>query len=167
MKTIAITISTENGGIGWNERLPWINLSIANDNFKSHAKNNVVLVGRNAYDSHTHLRGDVTYVYTTRTDLQESDTVKRVSGDPETIINQIKTNNPDKNIIIGGGVTVYEAFYNFIDEWQVTIIEDFVPYNKDINLTNVQYIWNKRVLLNSGIDNNLSFRTYNYSKKNA
>jgi dihydrofolate reductase len=167
MKIKAITISTTNGGIGWNDKLPWFSISIVDKNFNESAKDNVVLIGRSAFENHTNLRGLVNYVYTTKDDIQETDTIKRASGSAQDIIERIKSENPDKDIIIAGGETVYRTFYDLIDEWKVTIIDEFVPYNKDINLTNIQYIWNNKVLLNSGIDNNLQFRTYLYSKKNA
>ncbi len=167
MKIKAITISTANGGIGWNDRLPWFSISIVGKNFNEFAKDNVVLIGRNAFENHKDLRGVTTYVYTTKNEIQESENIKRVSGSPQEIVERIKSENPDKDIIIAGGETVYKDFYDLIDEWRVTIIDEFVPFNRDINLTNIQYLWNKRVLVNSGTDNNLNFRTYIYSKKNA
>jgi len=33
MKIKAITISTTNGGIGWNDKLPWFSISIVDKNF--------------------------------------------------------------------------------------------------------------------------------------
>jgi dihydrofolate reductase len=164
MKTIAIMISTPNGGIGINDRMPWIHLSILADNCTELAKGNVVLVGKGPFSSYNYLRGDVTYVYSHDNTLAESDTVKRIEGEPEDVINQIKQEHPDKNIIIAGGETVYKKFYNLIDEWRITIIEDFVVYNKDIELTNIQYIWNKKRLVNTGQDGSMNFTTYHFSK---
>jgi dihydrofolate reductase len=164
MKTIAIMISTQNGGIGMNDKMPWMPLNILADNYKELATDQIVVVGKGSFKSYGHLRGEVTYVYTTDEGFPETDSVKHISGDPETVINTIKEAHPDKNIIIAGGENVFKVFYDLIDEWRVTIVEEFAIYNKDINLTNIQYVWNKKRLVNSGQDNNLNFTTYHYSK---
>jgi dihydrofolate reductase len=164
MKTIAIMISTQNGGIGMNDRLPWMPLNILADSYKELATDQVVLVGKGSFSSYAHLRGEYTYVYTKDEGFPESDNVKHISGDPIDVIEKIKENHPNKNIIIAGGEHVFKQFYDLIDEWRITIIEEFAIYNKDINLTNIQYVWKKRRLINSGQDNNMNFSTYHYSK---
>lgn len=164
MKTIAIMISTQNGGIGMNEKMPWMPLNILADNFKELATDQVVLVGRTSFNSYSHLRGEKTYVYTTDEGFPESDNVKTISGDPADVIETIKDQNPEKNIIIAGGENVFKNFYNLIDEWRVTIIEEFAIYNRDINLTDIQFNWKKKRLVNTGQDNNMNFSTYHYSK---
>jgi dihydrofolate reductase len=164
MKTIAIMISTQNGGIGMNDKMPWMSLNILKDNFKELATEHVVLVSRASFNSYPHIRGQKTYVYTTDEGFPESENVKRISGEPEDVISTIKTDNPEKNIIISGGESVFKNFYNLIDEWRVTIIEEFAIYNRDINLTDIQFNWKKKRLVNSGQDNNMNFSTYHYSK---
>lgn len=164
MTTIAIVISTENGGIGINGRMPWMTLFTMKDAHEELAVGNVVLVGRNSFTSHEHLRGDITYVYTTDETFEETDTVKRVSGDPEAVINKIKEENPDKNIIISGGEAVFKAFYDLIDEWRVTFINEFVVFNRDLNITDIQHRWNKRRLVSTGEDNNQNFSVYHFTK---
>ena len=164
MKIIAIMISTENGGIGMNNNLPWMPLNILADNYKELATDQIVLVGKGSFSSHAHLRGETTYVYTTDNGFPETDNVKRISGEPKDVIEELKQAHPNKNIIIGGGEVVFNKFYDLIDEWRVTIIEEFAIYNKDINLTNIKYVWKKKRLVNSGQDNNMNFTTYHYSK---
>jgi dihydrofolate reductase len=165
MTTTAIVISTEVGGIGINGRMPWLEFYSAKDAYQELAKNNIVLVGRKSFDSHPHLRGEVTYVYSNNVDLVESDSVKRVSGSADDIISMIKETHPDKNIIIAGGVNVFKAFWDHIDEWRVTIVKEFVVYEEDIDLTSIQYHWNDRRLLGEGVDNNQNFEIWHYRKK--
>lgn len=165
MKTIAIMVSTPTGGLGMDDSLPWFQLSIHTDNFEELAKDQIVLVGSSAFNNHNYLRGAVTYVYSKNESFQETETLKRVSGDvPEAIINKLKADHPDKNIIIAGGLSVFEKFYELIDEWRVTIVEDFVVFNKFINLTDIQHHWPKKRVVSSGQDLNQVFNTYHYSK---
>lgn len=164
MKIIAIMISTENGGIGMNNGLPWMPLNILADNYKELATDQIVLVGKSSFNSYPHLRGAKTYVYTTDVGFPESDDVKRITGEPLEIIEKLKEDHPDKNIIIAGGENVFKNFYDLIDEWRITIIEEFAIYNRDINLTNIQYIWKNRRVVNKGQDNNMNFTTYHYAK---
>ena len=72
---------------------------------------------------------------------------------------------PDKNIIIAGGVNVFKAFWDHIDDWRVTIVKEFVVYDEDIDLTSIQYHWNDRRLLGEGVDNNQNFEIWHYRKK--
>lgn len=165
MKTIAIMVSTPTGGLGMDDNLPWFQLSVHTDNFEELAKDQIVLVGNSAFNNHNYLRGAVTYVYSKNETFQETDVLKRISGDePEAIINKLKADHPDKNIIIAGGLSVFEKFYSLIDEWRVTIVEEFVVFNKFINLTDIQYNWPKKVLISSGQDLNQVFNTYHYSR---
>jgi dihydrofolate reductase len=157
-------ISTENGGIGMNNNLPWMPLNILADNYKELATDQVVLVGKGSFSSYPHLRGEVTYVYTQDQGFPETDNVKHISGSPEDVVEEIRQAHPDKNIIIAGGENVFKMFYDLIDEWRVTIIEEFAIYNRDINLTNIKYVWKKKRLVNNGQDNNMNFTTYHYSK---
>lgn len=164
MTTIAIVTSTENGGIGINGNLPWINLYLLKDAYEELAKNNVVLVGRSSFTTHEHLRGSITYVYSKEGSVEESETVKRISGTPEEVIAQITEENPDKNIIIAGGANVFKEFYNLIDEWRITYIKEFAVFNKDIDITNIQYVWNKKRIISAGTDNNKEFEVWHYTK---
>jgi dihydrofolate reductase len=157
-------VSTETGGIGIEDRLPWFQISIMGSGFEELATDQVLLVGRNSYESNKHLQGYTTYVYTTDETFEETDTVKRISGEAEDVLARIKQEHPDKNIIIGGGQTLYTKFYDLIDEWRITIIEEFVVFDRDINLTNIKYIWNKKRLVNSGQDLNMNFSTYHFTK---
>ena len=165
MTIIAIVTSTKNGGIGIEDRLPWINLYAMRDAYEQLAVGNVVLVGKQSFSSHEYLRGEVTYVYTTDETFEETEHVKRISGTAEDVINTIKENHPDKNIIIGGGASVFKIFYDLIDEWRVTFINEQAVFNKDIDITNVQYIWNDRTLLSAGTDNNKEFEVWHMKKK--
>jgi dihydrofolate reductase len=164
MKTIAIMVSTPTGGIGINDRLPWFQLGVHVENFEELSNGQVVLVGGGAFRHHNYLRGGVTYVYTNTETFQETDELKRVTGDPQSIIDNIRAENPDKNIIIAGGLTVYQNFYDLIDEWRVTIIEESVVFNQDINLTDIQHKWNNRRLVSTGQDLNQTFSTFHYTK---
>jgi len=164
MKTIAIMVSTPVGGVGVDNNLPWFQLGIHTDNFEDLSKDQIVLVGSSAFNSHNYLRGAVTYVYSRSETFQDTDTVKRITGEPEDIISELKAEYPDKNIIIAGGLNVFEKFYDLIDEWRVTIIDEFVVYDKQINLTNIQYTWPKHQLISTGQDLNQNFSTFNYSK---
>ena len=164
MKTIAIMVSSPTGGLGMDENLPWFQLSIHIDNFEELAKDQIVIVGSTSFNSHNYLRGAVTYVYSRTETFQETDTLKRISGEPEAIISELKAEYPDKNIIIAGGLGVFEAFYDLIDEWRVTIVEEFVVFNKFINLTNIQYKWPNHRLVSTGQDLNQNFSTYSYTR---
>lgn len=165
MTTIAIVISTEVGGIGIKGRMPWMELYSVRDSYEELAVGNIVLVGKTSFKSHDHLRGEVTYVYTTNDDVEETDNIKRISGTPEEVFNRIKENHPDKNIIVAGGASVFKAFWDYIDEWRVTIIKEFVIYEEDIDLTKIQYTWNDRRLIGEGTDNNQNFEVWHYTKK--
>lgn len=157
-------VSTPTGGLGVNENLPWFQLSIHVDNFEELATDQIVLVGSTAFNTHNYLRGAVTYVYTQTESFQETETLKRITGEPEAIISELKAEHPDKNIIIAGGLTVFEKFYDLIDEWRVTIVDEFVVFNKHINLTNIQYKWPNHRLVSTGQDLNQNFSTFNYSR---
>jgi dihydrofolate reductase len=154
MTTIAIVTSTATGGIGNNDRLPWFTLNNLRDNFDELATDQIVLVGGSSFNTHPYVRGAITYVYTTTEMFEENDALKMISGDPADVIAAIQAAHPDKNIIIGGGKTVFEKFYDLIDEWRVTIIEEFALFNKDIDWTNIQYLWKDKTVINSGQDGN-------------
>ena len=164
MTITAIVISTKNGGIGINDSLPWINLDILSDAYNELAKDNVVLVGKASFANHKYLRGAITYVYTSDETFEETDTVKRIGGTAEEVINKINESHPDKNIVIGGGGTVFSIFYDFIDEWRVTFVTEPAVFNKDINMTDIQHKWNKRRLLSAGTDNNKEFEVWHFTK---
>jgi dihydrofolate reductase len=157
-------VSTPTGGLGMNEHLPWFQLGVHTENFSEVAKGNIVLVGSSAFNNLNYLRGDVTYVYSQSDNFQESETLKRIEGIPEAVINKLKADHPDKNIIIAGGLSVFEKFYEYIDEWRVTLVEEFVVFNKFINLTDIQHKWPKHRLISSGQDLNQNFSTFQYSK---
>lgn len=157
-------VSTPTGGLGMDENLPWFQLSIHTDNFEDLAKDQIVLVGNSAFNSHNYLRGAVTYVYSRSESFQETDVLRRITGEPEAVISELKAEYPDKNIIIAGGLSVFEKFYDLIDEWRVTIVDEFVVFNKHIDLTNIQYTWPKHRLISTGQDLNQNFSTFNYSK---
>ena len=164
MTITAIVVSTKNGGIGMDDRLPWINLDSLKDSYIELAKDNVVIVGKHSFNAHNYLRGAITYVYTSDEAFEETDTVKRITGDAQTVLDTIKSNHPDKDIIVAGGGTIFKSFYDMIDEWRVTFINESVVFNKDIDMTNVQYIWNDRRLLSSGVDNNKDFEVWHFKK---
>ena len=147
-----------------NESLPWINLDILTDSYKELAQNNVVLVGKSSFATHKYLRGAITYVYTTDELFEETDTVKRISGTAEEVINKIKEENADKDIVIGGGGTVFKTFYDLIDAWRVTFINESVVFNRDVDMTDIQHKWNKRQLLSAGTDNNKEFEVWHLTK---
>lgn len=166
MTTIAIVTSTPVGGIGINDRLPWLNLSILKDNYDELAKDAVVLAGKNAVFNHDHVKGEIIYVYTREENpFQETDTLKKISGDPNDVINELQERHPGKNIIIGGGEGIFSIFYDYIDEWRVTIIDEFVVYNRDLNLADITARWSKHRLVASGVDLNQSFSTWHYSNE--
>lgn len=163
MTTIAIVISTENGGIGMNDSMPW-KLHNIKDAYDELAASNVVLVGRKSYHGQEHVRGGITYVYSRDESFVETDTVKHISGTPEEVINQIKEAHPDKDIIIGGGKEVFLQFWDLIDEWRVTMIEEFTIFNKLIDMTEIQYKWKTRRKVSSGTDSNQNFTVYHFTK---
>jgi dihydrofolate reductase len=158
-------ISTETGGIGMNQRLPWDQLSILKDNFNDLAKDQVVLLGKNTYENFAHFHGEKTYVYTTQEDFEETDLVKKVSGDSSEIISRIKTENPDKNIIVLGGKTVFDNFFDYIDEWRITIIHGLTVFNQDVSLGRIYQTFKRKVLINTGTDFNQEFTTYHFYKE--
>lgn len=157
-------VSTPTGGLGMDENLPWFQLSIHVDNFEEIAKDQIVIVGSPSFNAHNYLRGAVTYVYSRTESFQETDTLKRISGDPEAVISELKAEHPDKNIIIAGGIGVFENFYDLIDEWRVTIVDDFVVFNRYINLTDIQHKWAVHRLVSTGQDLNQNFSTFSYSR---
>ena len=157
-------VSTPTGGLGMDENLPWFQLSIHTDNFEEVAKDQIVLVGSSAFNKHNYLRGAITVVYSRNESFEETETLRRMTGEPEAVISELKAEYPDKNIIIAGGLSVFEKFYDLIDEWRVTIVDEFVVFNKQINLTNIQYKWPKHRLVSTGQDLNQNFSTYSYSR---
>lgn len=164
MTVIAIVTSTKTGGIGINDALPWINLYTVKDAYDELAPGNVVLIGGSSYNKHEHIKGDKVYVYTRDTTFQDTEKVKAVSGTPEEIIARIESENPDANIILAGGANVFKTFYNLIDEWRVTYVNEPVVYNKDIDMTNVRYTWSNKRIVSSGFDNNKEFEIWHYTK---
>lgn len=157
-------VSTPVGGIGINNRMPWLNLTVMKDNYDDLAKDSIVLVGKSSFDQE-HIRGEKTYVYTRGDGSVTGENIGTISGEPEEVISQLKELHPDKNIIIGGGELLFTKFYDLIDEWRVTIVEEFVIYEKYLNLTDIKYRWNKHRLVATGVDNNQNFTTYHYSKE--
>ena len=165
MKTIAIVISTQNGGVGMNDELPWLQLKTLKDNYEELAVDQIVLVGRNSYEKFSHMRGAMTYVYTNNADFQETEHIKKISGTPQEVIDVLKERHPDKNIIIGGGVAVFEQFFDLIDEWRVTIIEDYAIFNREVDLTRIKFLHKNRKLVGSGEDTTKTFTTSHMSKE--
>lgn len=72
-----------------DNRLPWINLDSLKDSYIELAKDNVVIVGKHPFNAHNYLRGAITYVYTTDESFEETETVKRITGDPQTVLDTI------------------------------------------------------------------------------
>lgn len=164
MTTIAIVTSTPVGGIGINNRMPWLNLTVMKDSYDELAKDCIVLVGKNGFGQE-YIRGSETYIYTRDENFASGNNIHTISGEPADVIAQLNELYPDKNIIIGGGELLFNGFYDLIDEWRVTIVDEFVVYDIDLNLTNIQYRWKKHRLVASGVDNNLNFSIWHYSKE--
>jgi len=164
MTTIAIVVSTPVGGIGIKERMPWLNLTVMKDNYTDLAKDRIVLVGKTAFGQ-DYIRGEETYVYTRSEDFISGENIHTISGEPEEVIAKLNELHPDKDIIIGGGELLFTGFYDLIDEWRVTIVDEFVIYDRDLNLTDIQYRWKKHRLVATGVDNNLNFSVWHYTKE--
>jgi len=164
MTTIAIVTCTKLGGIGIESNFPWPSLYFDEDNFKERVGDSVVLVGSGAYTTHSHLRGSVTYVLTNNTSFESSETVKAISGTPEEVITQITSENPDKNIFIAGGETVFRSYDSLIDEWYVTVVEERHIFDREIFLNRIKHAYPNHKFLTEGTDNNQNFSRWHYTK---
>jgi dihydrofolate reductase len=164
MTTIAIVTCTELGGIGIESNYPWPRLYFEEDNFSSRVGDNIVLVGSGAFLAHKHLRGSTTYVLTNNTEFETSDTVKTINGTPEEVIAKITEENPDKDIFIAGGESLFRAYNNLIDEWFVTIIEEKAIFDKEIFLLRIKHAYPNHTFITDGTDNNQNFSRWHYTK---
>ena len=164
MTVIAIVTSTKNGGIGMNDSLPWINLYSVREAYDELAPRSVILVGGASFNKHEHIKGEKTYVYAPGEDFHTSEKIATISGKPEDVIAKIKEENPESNILIAGGASVFNMFFDFIDEWRVMYVNEPTVFNKEINMTNIRYIWKNHRLISSGYDNNKEIEIWHYTK---
>ena len=164
MTTIAIVTCTKLGGIGIESKFPWPSLYFDEDNFNETVNGNIVLVGSGAYATHKHLRGSVTYVLTSNTEFETSDTVKAIAGTPEEVITQITSENPGKDIFIAGGETVFRAYDSVINEWYVTVVEERHIFDREIFLNRIKHDFPNHKFLTEGTDNNQNFTRWHFTK---
>ena len=111
-----------NGGIGYNNGLPWPHLECDMKWFKRHTEGNIVVMGSTTWKSlPSKLPGRINVVLS-REEIEGPDHVMR--GTPEEVLKQIRDLYPGKNISIIGGGLVYDQYSIFCDQIHTTLVQD-------------------------------------------
>lgn len=123
----------ENGGMGLNGSMPWPTNKDDLKWFKNTTTNQVVVMGRNTWDSPdmpSPLPKRENVVFTTR-DI-DNENVIMVSGDVCEHIRGIQESFPTKNVFIIGGPDLLSSSKPLLERIYITKI--FGEYNCDVNI---------------------------------
>jgi dihydrofolate reductase len=169
MKVIGIVTCTKFGGMAQGNLLPWPELYFGLDNFKLFVGDSPVLVGNATYKNMYQIKHlDPTRKYFIYTNQSPSTTTmtNTVSGDPVDVISKIAEDETIETLFIAGGSKVFETFYNVIDEWIITILEEHqLQFDKVIPLEKIKTDWPVSKELTSGVDHYQHFAVMKYSKE--
>jgi dihydrofolate reductase len=136
-----ILAADTNGGIGINNKMPWAHIADDMKHFQRTTNNNVVVMGANTWDSLGEiapLKNRINYVITSKS-LNNfpgvTDCYNYSEYSMENILVAIASRHANKEIIIIGGKTLYDATYHLCDTIYLTRVHaEFVCDTKvDIN----------------------------------
>jgi dihydrofolate reductase len=170
MKITAIVTCNKYGGIGQGKSLPWPELYFGRDNFNVFVGDNPVLIGNNSYRLMSQIKHiDNTkkfFIYTQNVESNLPATITTVSGAAQEVIDKISEDETIENLFIAGGEEVFRIFYNLIDEWIITVLDEHqLQFDKMIPLNNIQNDWPVTKELTSGVDHYQHFNVIKYSKE--
>jgi len=114
-----IVAKSNNNVIGKDNKLPW-HLPQELKLFKTLTTNNIVLMGRKTYQSIGKALPERINCVLTRNDFRAKDSF--VFNYISDVFEWYKENNPEKVLYIIGGKTIYDQFYNKVDEILVSNI---------------------------------------------
>ncbi len=169
----AIVATSNNKGIGLNNKLPW-NLKSDLLRFKKLTignGNNCIIMGKNTWESINFLNNRHNYILSTSLNI---DTIKnnyeiKSFKDIQTLLNYLKTKNYDKQWVIGGS-KIYETFFNhnLIDKIYLTLIDKNIKC--DTYFPNIPQIYLKKEMSISNDfyngENYIYYITFEKIKKN-
>lgn len=145
-----ILAADKNGGIGVDNSLPWPHLSDDLKHFKQVTTDKIVVMGANTWDSLGKLAplpGRINYVISSK----DSDNFPGAVGvfdynkvSMADIFTFITVANPDKDIMIIGGKTIYDITYEMCDTIHLTRVHDVYGCDTTVNLD--EYLTNYKRL---------------------
>jgi dihydrofolate reductase len=124
-----IIAADPNGGIGYENKLPWSNIQGDLPRFKKLTDGHVVIMGRNTWDSlpKKPLPGRINIVVSSRPLEAEYNNVIRASG--------LQFNRPDNvEFWLIGGAKLVESYWEEIDEVHLTNVHDHYTCDTFIDL---------------------------------
>lgn len=166
MTTIGIVTCTETGGIGINGLRPWGNLFFAKEHFEERVGDNPVIIGKASFLANQKFYEDkAIFVLSNDTSIELPEYATAVSGNAEEVLAQVNEAHPGKTVYIAGGEAVYETFWNNIDEWYVTIIEERHVFDKEIRLAHIYRDFPVKELIGQGTDSIQDFSIFHFTKE--
>lgn len=135
----AIFAIDDNGGMGFQGRLPWPHNKDDMRWFKRHTENEFVVMGRNTWESPDMpkpLPSRVNFVVTNR-DI-ECDEVIVLNGDIIKNLQELQTARPDRNIYVIGGPSILHQVKPILQRVFVTRIPG--EFQSDTNINFAEFI---------------------------
>lgn len=141
MKTTvtAILAMDENNGIGKDNTIPWKN----KDDMQwvnQYTTGTVIVMGGNTWESlpKKPLPSRVNVVVSSRTFIGNQPDRQYNNKTPQEIISTLKSEFPNTNIVIFGGMQIYKQFHSLVEKYVITKIPGVYNCDKvfDLDLTN-------------------------------
>lgn len=123
-----IVACEENGGIGFENTLPWPKLLSDMKWFKNHTMNNICIMGSNTWHSlptsFKPLPNRVNVIFSSQRDVKyDSADVVLNGGRNAAAVSFLEKKYPKKDIYIIGGKTIYETWLEDVDMIHITRIK--------------------------------------------
>jgi dihydrofolate reductase len=168
MKITAIVTCNKFGGMSQGNRLPWPELYFGMDNWSLFVGDNPVLIGYNTYRNMYQIKhmnpSKKFYVYTKEANPTILESMAAY-GKPEDVIEKLSKDTGSNNLFIAGGLGVFNTFYDLIDEWNVTILEEHqYQYDMLLPLEKIKQDWPVATEITHGVDHYQHFVVMKYSK---
>lgn len=130
----AILATDSNGAMGFNGTLPWPNNKYDLERFREITNHNVVVMGRKTFDDTKFpkpLPNRICYVMTNR---REGLPIcgRPISGDIESVLKEIKSQHPDKDIFVLGGPKIILEAQPYLDYIYLTVMKNY--YRADVRI---------------------------------
>jgi dihydrofolate reductase len=126
-----------NGGIGYENRLPWNKIQGDLPRFKRLTTGKIIVMGRNTWDSLAQKR------LPNRINMVVTSTVSNVEGCPNVITTDADFSTASDHYWLIGGAKLIESYWPEIDEVHLTKVYDHYTCDTFIDLARLEYSFTK------------------------
>lgn len=138
----AIVAISSDGGIGYQNRMPWPFLPQDMKWFRTLTTNNVVVMGSNTWRSLPNKLSNRVNIIVSKNQFDGSDHVYLT---PDDAISSAQFLYPDKDIFVIGGQQLYESTFDLVEKFYVTHIDAQYKCDRFFNIQQIKDRFNTEI----------------------